>query len=121
MIDDELRSFIESDFGVRGLSHPPWTRPLSLPRADPRRTSPCAAQYNPIPRPRKKAASSTFAVNLPLFGKGVQDDDEFLSSAKVEVGRLDTQYADASKAADKLSKTRKGASHGPVRPSMSKR
>ncbi|CDZ98475.1 Membrane coat complex Retromer, subunit VPS5/SNX1, Sorting nexins, and related PX domain-containing proteins [Phaffia rhodozyma] len=75
--DEELRSFIESDFG-----------------------------YNPVPRARRKAPS-TFPIQLPLLGKGPHDEDKELATAKSEIAKLDTQFAEAAKASDKLSKSRK--------------
>lgn len=62
-------------------------------------------QYNPIPRPKRKAPSS-FPLQLPLR-KGPHDDDEELASAKFEVAKLDGQFAEAAKSVDKLSKARK--------------
>ena len=100
--DEEVRSFVESDFGV-SPAPPGIINTLGL-SSD---TISCP-QYNPIPRPKRKAPSS-FPLQLPLR-KGPHDDDEELASAKFEVAKLDGQFADAAKAVDKLSKARKSQS-----------
>ncbi|KIP12746.1 hypothetical protein PHLGIDRAFT_61068, partial [Phlebiopsis gigantea 11061_1 CR5-6] len=71
--EEELRSFIESDFG-----------------------------YQPTPMARKKASSG-----FSLIRRNVPDEDEELQLARFELTKLETQFFEAAKAIDKLSKVRK--------------
>ncbi|KAF9513272.1 hypothetical protein BS47DRAFT_1296574 [Hydnum rufescens UP504] len=73
MHDEEVRSFVESDFG-----------------------------YQPTVRPRRKTGSA-----FNILRRGVPDEDEELLSARFELTRLETQFFDAAKAIDKLSRARK--------------
>lgn len=72
--DEELRAFVESDFG-----------------------------YQPTPRPKRKTGSG-----FSLIRRGVPDEDEELQKARFELTKLETQFFDAAKAVDKLTRTRKG-------------
>lgn len=73
MQEEELRSFIESDFG-----------------------------YQPTPVTRKKTSSG-----FSLIRRNVPDEDEELQRARFELTKLETQFFEAAKAIDKLSKVRK--------------
>ncbi|EKM59310.1 uncharacterized protein PHACADRAFT_249717 [Phanerochaete carnosa HHB-10118-sp] len=73
MQEEELRSFIESDFG-----------------------------YQPTPVTRKKASSG-----FSLIRRNVPDEDEELQRARFELTKLETQFFEAAKAIDKLSKVQK--------------
>lgn len=65
-------------------------------------------QYNPVPRVRRKAPTSSFAsLPIPLLRKGAHDDDDALASARYELERLDGRFAEAARAVDKMSKARK--------------
>ncbi|KZT05656.1 uncharacterized protein LAESUDRAFT_224030 [Laetiporus sulphureus 93-53] len=72
--EEELRSFIESDFG-----------------------------YQPTPNVRRKTSSG-----FSLIKSRVPDEDEELQRARFELTKLESQYLEAAKAIDKLSRTRKG-------------
>lgn len=89
--DDETRSFIESDFGVR----------------DPARLRPCHCSHCSFPqytaRNRKRAAGSYFSRTSRLPGE--QDDP--LTSAKVSMARLETTFHDTAKTIDRVSKSRR--------------
>ncbi|GJE84355.1 vacuolar protein sorting-associated protein 17 [Phanerochaete sordida] len=73
MQEEELRSFVESDFG-----------------------------YQPTPVTRKKASGG-----FSLIRRNVPDEDEELQRARFELTKLETQFFEAAKAIDKLSKVRK--------------
>lgn len=73
MQEEELRSFIESDFG-----------------------------YQPTPMTRKKTSSG-----FSLIRRNVPDEDEELQRARFELTKLETQFFEAAKAIDKLSRVRK--------------
>lgn len=73
IMDEELRSFIESDFG-----------------------------YQPTPRVKRKPSSG-----FSLIRRGVPDEDEELQRARFELTKLETQFFDAAKAIDKLSRARR--------------
>lgn len=78
--EEELRSFIESDFG-----------------------------YQPTPMTRKKASSG-----FSLIRRNVPDEDEELQRTRFELTKLETQFFEAAKAIDKLSKVRKSKLSLPV-------
>ncbi|PCH40880.1 hypothetical protein WOLCODRAFT_137052 [Wolfiporia cocos MD-104 SS10] len=71
--EEELRSFIESDFG-----------------------------YQPTPNVRRKTSSG-----FSLMRSRVPDEDEELQRARFELTKLETQYFEAAKAVDRLSRARK--------------
>ena len=61
--------------------------------------------YQPTPTTRKKASSG-----FSLIRRSVPDEDEELQRARFELTKLETQFFEAAKAIDKLSKVRKGGS-----------
>lgn len=91
--DEELRSFVESDFGVclHSLSSTPTAANISSHH-----------KYQPTIRPKRKTGSS-----FSILRRGVPDEDEELLAARYELTRLETQFFDAAKAIDKLSHARK--------------
>ena len=90
--EEEVRSFIESDFGVSLLIH---ARVHGL----------TALQYQPMPRPRRRTSSG-----FSLLVRRPPDEDELLAQARFELTKLETQYIETAKAVDKLSQMRKGES-----------
>lgn len=61
--------------------------------------------YQPTPTTRKKSSSG-----FSLMRRSVPDEDEDLQRARFELTKLETQFFEAAKAIDKLSKVRKGES-----------
>ena len=58
--------------------------------------------YQPNPITKRKASSG-----FTLIRRNVPDEDEELQRARFELTKLETQFFDAAKAIDKLSKARK--------------
>ena len=58
--------------------------------------------YQPTPVTRKKASSG-----FSLIRRNVPDEDEELQQARFELTKLETQFFEAAKGIDKLSKVRK--------------
>ncbi|THG98326.1 hypothetical protein EW026_g3833 [Hermanssonia centrifuga] len=61
--------------------------------------------YQPTPATKRKTSSG-----FSLIRRSVPDEDEELQRARFELTKLETQFFDAAKAIDKLSKTRKSLS-----------
>ena len=62
--------------------------------------------YQPTPVTRKKASSG-----FSLIRRSVPDEDEELQQARFELTKLETQFFEAAKGIDKLSKVRKCKPH----------
>jgi hypothetical protein len=95
--DEETRSFIESDFGVRLSSFL-----LYLPSP----TQSSLMQYTA--RAKKRAAGSYFSRSSRLPGE--QDDP--LTTAKVAMARLETTFHETAKTVDRVSKARRATAEG---------
>lgn len=91
--DEELRSFIESDFGVRIYTS-------SCPPAP----TDTFHQYQPTIRAKRKTTTG-----LSILRRSVPDEDKDLVTARLDLTKLEMQFSDAAKAIDKLSKAKKGA------------
>lgn len=93
MGDEELRSFIESDFGVRSLSimYQRWSTDAVL-------------QYTPNSKLRRRVPPTFFFPRGPRL-PDEQDDD--LTLAKSSMTRLEATFFDASKAVERVSKSRR--------------
>lgn len=66
--------------------------------------------YQPTPVTRKKTSSG-----FSLIRRSVPDEDEELLQARFELTKLETQFFEAAKAIDKLSKVRKSKCYTPRR------
>lgn len=99
--DDELRLFIESDFGVRGC-YDAWRQ--------------ANRQYNPSPPPsaRRPASASASATNVlsaalsKVVRRGPLDEDEELAGAKGALEKLEGSWGGAAAAVGALGKARRG-------------
>ncbi|KAI5481067.1 hypothetical protein MNV49_006253 [Pseudohyphozyma bogoriensis] len=84
MKDDEMRNFIESEFGVRLDSF--------------------ALFYTPSSRARRKTPST---FHFPRGSKLPGEQDDELTLAKAAMGKLELQFNETAKAVDKVAKTRR--------------
>lgn len=101
--DDELRLFIESDFGVST-----WLFDSRFRQAN--------EQYNPAPPPTLKRPTSATSAATGVFSaalskvvkRGPLDEDEELAGAKGALEKLEGNWGGAAAAVGNLGKARRG-------------
>lgn len=95
VLDDELRSFVEADFGVGSLIECPGSRILTVP----------ILQYSPLTRAKKlKSSAGGFlsrSSSRPTLMLDENGEPDFLQTSKVQSAALETQLLETCKTLEK--------------------